>query len=174
MAKKIDRAAKPVKDESANELEILVPERDIEIAGTAITVREYSFIEGLKLRSKMQPLIDALYKSITATAMPELEDIIIILSEQNELIVELVAQSAGVEIDWIEELGQEDGYRLMLTWWAVNGPFFVSTAVQRVHAALAVKARQAQSKVQAGRASGRNSLPTDTRPQQSEATLGDR
>lgn len=173
MAKKIDQATKPAKDATGDELEILVPERDIEIAGVAITVREYSFIEGLKLRSKMQPLIDALYKSITATAMPELEDIIIILSEQNELVVELVAQSANVAVSWIEELGQEDGYRLMLTWWAVNGPFFVSTAVQRVHAAMAVKARQLQSKAQAGHKSGHSSSLTGTPHQKSKDIHGD-
>lgn len=172
MAKKVNKPrSKPAAPpDAAAELEILHPERTASIAGRNLTMREYGFVEGLKLRPVMQPLLDDLFQVATeSAALPDLESIMGILAAHHEAVIELMAQAADVEPDWVVGLGQQDGYHLMMLWWAVNGAFFINTVVQRMQAVMAVKAQQAR----AGQMSGRSSSSRGTSQTASADTPGD-
>lgn len=152
------RVAKPQKlaEPGADDLQVLHPERSPTIAGRQVTVREYGFIEGLGLRPLAQPLLDDLHAQIAGGGVPELEQILVILGKHHLAIQELVATAAGVEPEWVGALNQDDGYRLLMTWWTVNGPFFMRSVLNRV------VAEKATAAVRAGRTSTPPSPPQGT------------
>lgn len=118
----------------ADDLAILHPERPATIAGRAVVVREYGFIEGLRLRGQLQPLLDDLVLLFEQQRF-ELEAIEAVLGRHADLVVELVALAADVERDWVGGLNDQDGTHLLHLWWTVNGPFFVRRAISQVQAA---------------------------------------
>lgn len=138
MAKKLSRA-KP----RADDLDILHPERTLTLAGRELTVREYGFVEGLRLRPLMQPLLDDLHQAIATGKLPELEQVLVILATHYEASLDLVAVAADVERAWLDKLTQDEGYLLLTVWWSVNGPFFLRSVIQRIAAAAVTRAARA-------------------------------
>jgi len=149
-------AATPPAAAGGDDLQVLHPERTTTIAGRQVTVREYGFIEGLGLRPLVQPLLDDLHAQLQGGGVPELEQLLVILGKHHQAIQELVATAADVEPEWVGTLKQDDGYRLLLLWWAVNGPFFVRSVLNRV------VAEKAAAAVRAGRTSTPPSPPPGT------------
>lgn len=116
----------PAPEPGAEDLTVLHPDQTLMIAGRELTVREYRFIEGLRLQPLFEPFLNALYASLNDTdRVPELHQLVQIMGQHQEQIMELVAISAQVEPDWIEQLNDEDGMQLLYTWWAVNAGFFM-------------------------------------------------
>lgn len=149
MAKKVERkpassAAAPKAAVAEDPLAILHPERELVIAARAVTIREYGFVEGLKLRTTAEPFLTALYAIAAqdghAPTFTQLERLV---AEQADCVLELVAQAANVEPEWISSLSDEDGYRLMQEWWLVNSGFFIRRVVQRLATEHAVARRRA-------------------------------
>ncbi|MBZ8143644.1 hypothetical protein CLD22_27925, partial [Rubrivivax gelatinosus] len=75
MAKKIGNvhAAKLAAREAgelANELEVLHPERLITVRGRDITLREYGFVEWVRMRPALQPVLDAICATLEASEVP--------------------------------------------------------------------------------------------------------
>jgi hypothetical protein len=139
----------------ADDLQILHPTLTATIAGREITVREYGFVEGLRVYALEQPLLDALYAHCK-DGLPELEEILGILAVHHEQLVPLMAMAADVEPDWIAGLSRADGHTLMLLWWTANAPFYVPRVFNRM---LAEKAAAA---ARAGQISTQSSSPADT------------
>jgi len=167
MARRIEKPQ--AMEDSQDDLEILHPDAEITVAGRQLTVREYGFIEGLKLRGKMQPFLESL-RSLTATpAVTPIDRILDILAEHQAAVTELVAVSAGVEPEWIESLNDQDGSALVFTWWAVNSPFFVRQLQNRMINEL-LKPLPAAVPMSAGVTSTPPSSPTGTTPTESAPT----
>ncbi|WP_286806195.1 MULTISPECIES: DUF6631 family protein [unclassified Marinimicrobium] len=132
MAKRVDK--KPAQDsapDGADDLAILHPEHTLTVGGEKVTVREYGFVEGLRLRPKYQPLLDALYDIMVGERAPELDAVEAVLAEQLDTTLDLIAVAADVDRSFIEDLSNEDGQRLMDAWWAVNSPFFLRSVFKR-------------------------------------------
>lgn len=84
----------------ADDLEILHPDRTVEIHGRTVTMREYGFVEGLKLRATMQPFLDDLHAMVVNDrGLPPLDRIIDVLASHHSLVVQLIAQAADVELE---------------------------------------------------------------------------
>lgn len=158
MGKKVAAPAKSVaaSDPGADDLQIMHPDLTTTIAGQKITVREYGFVEGLRLRSLAQPLLDALHAKVAVGRFPELEEIIAILGDNAEAVAQLIAAAADVEVEWLHGLNQREGHQLMLLWWTANGPFYVKNVFDRI------MAEAAAAKVRAGQTSTPSSSPVDT------------
>lgn len=152
MARKV---AKPAPEPGADDLEILHPEREVIIVGRQLVVREYGFVEGLRLMPLAEPLIEALRTHLEDGQPWGVEAVHAMLGRHAEAVVRLMAVAADVEPEWIDSLDQNAGTELMFWWWTVNGPFYMRCAVDRAKAALAVKAQRA------GRTSTPPSLPPD-------------
>lgn len=147
----------------ADDLTILHPHQEVTIAGAAVTVREYSFVEGLRLLPKVQPLLDDLRELLQSEQAAPLTRIQNVLAAHADLTVQLIAQSADVEIDFVNGLDQIEGTKLMTVWWAVNSAFFLRKAVDAIIA----------QKLAASRRGGATSTPrssaTTTAQQTSDA-----
>ncbi|MBS0212308.1 MAG: hypothetical protein JSR26_03890 [Proteobacteria bacterium] len=144
-------ASRPSED-GRDDLEILHPERTLSVGGREVTVREYGFLEGLRLASAAQPLVDALAAAALADPNGQLglDAVTTVLSASPEALIACVARAADVEPAWVEALDDADGQLLLLTWWLVNSGFFVRRVLRAV--ALA----------QASRAAGPTSTPTSS------------
>ncbi len=115
------------------DLEILHPERDIEVGGINVTVREYGFVEGLKLRETAAPFMEALYRlAHSSGAAPSFGAVEEMLVEHSGSVLELIARAADVDRAFIDSLSDEDGYLLMQTWWLVNANFFIRRVINRL------------------------------------------
>jgi len=158
MARKVDKPKKSVApsgaiDASASDINVLVPDMQITIDGRAITVREYRCIEGLRLRPRCSDLVKDLAREFEK-GEGLVEDIMDVLGMHAELVSELVAQSADVDVEWIASLDRNWGDLLVQRWWAVNGPFFVGQVIRRLGERITRKARQS--------AGATSSLPSAT------------
>ncbi|TBW02722.1 hypothetical protein E0E52_17030 [Azotobacter chroococcum] len=123
MAKKREQTQKP----GDNDLEVLHPERTAVIAGRQVTVREYGFVEGLRLLPLAEPIIAAL-QDLASTGGTVFDAVLAVAAEHADAVVNLMAVAADVEVEWIESLGQSDGHLLLMMWWGANGPFYLRRA----------------------------------------------
>lgn len=129
--------------DGADDLEILHPERSTTIAGRAITMREYGFVEGLKLAPLYGAFVDALQVKVLADGVPPLHEILDLVAAHHETIVELVAIACDSPPDWVRGLNDQDGMNLLYLWWAVDAPFFMRRVFDRIAAAKVVEAVRA-------------------------------
>lgn len=127
-------ARAPAPEPGAEDLAILHPERTLEIAGRAITVSEYGFVAGLRLRPLMQPILDDLHRLVMGGTAADLGAIMALLGTHWEATLVLAAEAAEVERDWIESLDPQQGELLLTVWWSVCGPFFWRNVMSRVFA----------------------------------------
>lgn len=116
------------KKQDVNDLEILFPDRSVTIAGRSITVREYSFIEGQRLLYLAEPFIRELASTLTGDT-PSYSDIQFIAARHVDNILKLVAISVDQPEEWVRGLSATDGDTLNNIWWAVNGTFYLRSAV---------------------------------------------
>lgn len=119
---------------SENELEILLPDADLTLAGEAVTVREYRFKEGLKVQTLAKPLLadlSALFLGMDETdPLPdEADTMLLTLSEifarHESLMSRIISISIDREPAWVDALSDSEGQTLLMIWWRVNRDFFV-------------------------------------------------
>lgn len=169
MAKKVHAIADPDPDpenaEAAEDLDVLHPERRLVLAGREITVREYGFVEGLRLHGLAKPFADEISALLTAGDVLSYERMLDLIGDHHEVVMELVAISADVERAWLDTLGDADGNLLLMAWWGACGPFFLRSAVRRYQIERQEKAALERIvKDAAGAMSTPASSPTDTAP----------
>ena len=135
MARKLDKSAPPAAPQGAvgaDDMAIMHPDREVFIAGVLVTVHEYRFWEGLKLRALAKPFLDDLYVLFSAAgSAPAFEDVADLFGAHETVVQEMVAQASGQKREWIQRLGDQDGDALLLTWWLVNSGFFIRRLLRR-------------------------------------------
>lgn len=110
-----------------NDLEVLMPDEQMEIAGESVIVREYRFITGLQVDAIVKPLRQEL---VALFADAEAEDfdyaaLAAVFGRYPELVRDLIALSVEKPATWVKQLNDTDGQVLLMTWWQVNSHFFV-------------------------------------------------
>ncbi|WP_336175029.1 DUF6631 family protein [Alloalcanivorax xenomutans] len=157
---KPDAPAPSNQDNPDEDLEKLHPERELTLQGEQITVREYGFVEGLRLKPFAKPFLDDMEGLMSGKALT-LPDVLGLIETHHEIILELIAQSIDRDMDWMRGLSSMEGEVLMMTWWMVNGPFFMRSVQNRRIAEMASEHAQ-RSQRSAGPTSTAPSSPTDT------------
>ncbi|MBE2242388.1 MAG: hypothetical protein IAE86_06520 [Burkholderiaceae bacterium] len=144
MARKITKAAPPPAAPPApeNELEVLHPERHLVFGARKVVVREYGHIEWLRLLPQAEPLVAAIAHALEQDRDPTYEEALACLALHIDALAPLIAQAAGLTPDDYAALDPEQGEVLLMTWWGVNGRFFVGRALNRV----AVSMREAANR----------------------------
>jgi len=96
-----------------------------------VHVREYSLVQSLRHRADLNALVEALRSTFASAGTDNsLETILDIMSQQEPLVLRLVALSCEQPVDWIQSLPTADGEQLLFSWWTVNGDFFVRALVR--------------------------------------------
>lgn len=154
-------AAKP-----ENELEVLHPQRVLTVGGQRVTVREYGHVEWLRLLPAAAPLVDSIVSMLEGGRAPSYEEALLVLASHADALMPLVRQACDMQAEAFEALNPEDGELVLMTWWGVNGRFFVQRALNRV-------AVSGFEKKAASPGTGRStppSSPTGTTPAESATT----
>lgn len=125
---------------SPKPLDVLHPERALQIRDRVIELREYGYIEGLKVQATSQPLIDGLHALVAGAEAPPSAVAVRKLLAMNATAVQwLMAQAmtptnedigafaAAVKDNavWVDTLDDIEGDALMTLWWEVNRGFFM-------------------------------------------------
>lgn len=114
----------------AKELEILQPDREVDIAGEKIAVREYTWTEAIGLGRIAAPLIEDLNR-LFSDAEPTLDGLMVALEGHKQSLFELISKAIDRPVEWIEKLSDADGLLLLHVFWRVNSGFFVRRLVMR-------------------------------------------
>lgn len=157
-ATKSPKAAKPQED-----LQVLSPDREITVAGKKVLVREYAFIEGLRIRAAAKPLIEDLQKLLEHDS--RITDYIDIIADHQALAIELMAISSGLTADEITALSDNDGLLLADVWWTVNGPFFMRAVWRKMDLEKMLKGRAGQTLSSTSSAPGTDTATSSTATQ---------
>ncbi|WP_339665882.1 DUF6631 family protein [uncultured Pseudomonas sp.] len=157
-AKKKPPAKKGSATEGSDDLQILHPELELCVGGKEVTVREYGFVEGLRLRPVIEPMLQDMESLISSGEDPSNDQMLDLMSNHLDAFQELLAVASDTDVAFVVSLKQTDGTRLAEAWWKVNAPFYWRTVVSRV----AVKRLQAQVSKGAGGTSTQPSSGTDT------------
>ena len=148
-------------DAGADDLAVLHPERVLRIAGDTVTVREYGFVEGLRLAAAAAPVVAALAEHAQRGALA-IESLQHVMAAHADDVVVLIAAACDRSTDWVRALGDADGLTLAITWMTVNAGFFGRRVV--------MAAQLAAARAPAGATSTPPSSPTGTTPPGSEPT----
>lgn len=169
MARKVSPKKTPPArpDTGRDDLSVMHPDVTLPIGDRNITVREYGLVEGLRVRAQTRAFTAALEQSL-ATGEGLTDDVLDLVGEHYDEMRLAIAASTGVEITWIESLGDADADLLLLTWWGVCGPFFLRQILRRFR-------DRAQRKALLGGPTSTSILPTPTsaHPTSSAATPSD-
>lgn len=145
--------------EPEDELEILHPERTIALGGRQVTVREYGAMEWLRLLPAAEPLVATIADGLREARDTGYEAVLALIAGHADALLPLVLQAADMDMAAFEVLSADEVELLFMTWWGVDGRFFVRRAWNRV----SIEIAQSQANKQlAGVRSTPSSLPTDT------------
>lgn len=123
----------------ADDLAIIHPDVTETIAGRRVTLREYGFVEGLRVRAAMRPFTADLGTVFADGGEALVEDVLDLLGAHADLVQCAIAQSIAVpgepasedDLAWVQSLGDADGDLLVNLWWGVCGLFFVRQIMRR-------------------------------------------
>lgn len=148
-----------------DDLAILFPDRSPTIAGVALTMREYRFVESLEHHALIARFTDAITGLALQGDFADLDSLRSTFGEFRDEVVDLIALSCDQPAEWVGSLDAVDGEQLMMVWWTVNAPFFLRRVL------LSVGLRKARELP--GATSSPSSSPTGTAPTTSAGTPTD-
>lgn len=116
-------------ESKANDLDILLAFREVTVGKEVIPVREFSFMQGLRLGAAITPLVEELVDRLgdyrDVDDVNEYMGILLeVFGNHEQLTTLLIAESTGKPVEWVAQLGN-DGEDLLLTMWTVNRAFFL-------------------------------------------------
>ena len=120
------------KNEESNDLEVLIPSREITLAGEIITVREYSFKDALTIGNEIDQFVVLIVAEMNSTNTLSIEQADTIIMNNLELVYSLISTSIQKPVTWIEALSYEDGLQLLDWWWVVNSGFFMNAVTRKI------------------------------------------
>lgn len=113
------------KQDGADDLAILHPDRQLVIAGVPVTMREYGHVEGLRLHALITPIVDGIKAIALSGELADTDALRPVFGDNADAVVQLMAAACDQPVEWVAGLSDEDGNNLQLLWWAVNSHFFV-------------------------------------------------
>ncbi|MFW6077413.1 MAG: DUF6631 family protein [Hyphomicrobiales bacterium] len=121
---------KPETQAPEKDAEVLFPERTLTVDGEAVTVREFSFLEEMRLAAMAEPLLERLrelsFDDEQSLTSRDLERAFV---EHEAVFVELLAVAVDKPADWVRGLTRKNGQALMTTFWSVNHAFFTERMI---------------------------------------------
>ncbi|EIY0667512.1 hypothetical protein MMC72_001638 [Salmonella enterica] len=114
-----------------DDLTVLMPDREIPLAGETVTVREYTLRDTLALHAVLAPVVEAL-ATVTENAWASYEAVETVLAAQHEAVIVLVAHSISRPPSFVAGLSGTEGMTLMDWWWSVNRHFFMTAVIRRL------------------------------------------
>lgn len=102
-------------DASANDLEILYPERSVLVGGRLFKVREYAFLEGMRLAATFSAQVQALKAALAGEAVG---------NDHSPAIIHLLTLATGEDVMAVGGCSDAEYDALVRTWLELNGYLF--------------------------------------------------
>jgi len=149
--------------EPEKDLQVLYPDREVTIAGEALTVREFRYREGLEVAVLARPFLFSLRALFMAPDDEFTDEAFLALVEENpDVWLALVAKACGRDIEWVANLPNAEAMKLQNIFWEVNGPFFMRRLVWGAAFVAGARARRSRSRKSSPSSSGPDSEPITT------------
>ncbi|MDH5259343.1 MAG: hypothetical protein OEX07_15115, partial [Gammaproteobacteria bacterium] len=104
------------------------------IGGRSITIHEITFIDGMKVAGLITPMIDDLADALLQTSDGELGLSVLesLFAEHLAIFSSLIVTCSNIDnVNFINELSDEDGQQLLQIFWTVNSRFFMRRLQRR-------------------------------------------
>lgn len=115
-----------------DDLAIMFPDRQAVIAGVTVTMREYRWVEGLRLQLLTAPLVERLADLAQQGRLADAVAHESLFADHAEALPLLISTACDQPLEWVESLSDRDGRNLRLLWWTVNLPFFSTRVSDRL------------------------------------------
>ncbi|MEE8128191.1 DUF6631 family protein [Candidatus Vondammii sp. HM_W22] len=112
-----------------DEAEILYPDKTIQIGGREVTIREFSFRDGLDLGPMIAGLMAVLDKTVGDGS--DLSGLFDALYQYPDVLEHMLLKSTCQDKTWLDGLCSADGDMLVMTFWGVNAGFFTRRLATR-------------------------------------------
>lgn len=112
--------------QTENDMEILFPDQTVTIGEDEITMREFSFMQGMRMSAVAAALIADMAAMFDESEEASLSAIMIAFSRHPDAMVAMIAESAGVSKEWVAGRSDRDGQTLLNAFWRVNRDFFTA------------------------------------------------
>lgn len=122
----------PAANAGADDLAILCPDRTVTIAGVTITMREYRFVEAMRLGAPLAAITTALTAAVAAGAAATVTAFDGVFVEHADVMPMLMATACDQPESWVRGLSDKDGARLLQVWWSANAGFFSRRVVRHL------------------------------------------
>ncbi len=166
-------AAAPAADREPSDMEVLHPERFVELGGVKVMVREYGNVEWLRLLPVAEPMVAAIAEMLVGPNEPTYEVVLHAIATHTDGLLPLILQAVDRDMDWLESLASNEVENLLMAWWGVNFHFFVQRARNRQaveRASAVMKERIVAQSVQTVASAGVRSTPLSSPMATSAAT----
>ena len=124
-----DRAQKEI----ADELEILSPDLDLQVGGKAITVRELTYFERLRLAPATRPLIRSIAEAMAEQGEATPAALFKAIEDNAELFIRIACMVTGLDEAGFDALTEGEGEQLITAVYIVNRDFFGSRIGRAVY-----------------------------------------
>lgn len=152
-----------IKEDTEDELSVLLSTRNITIAGRELVIREYTLADMLQLGEKLESLTRSLTE-VMMTPWPSIEETEAVLRKHAGDMPELIACTVDQPVRWVAMLPASEGQTLLDWWWTQNRRFFMNAVVRQE------TIRLQRAKLLDSAASLQPSSTPDTTPPDSEPT----
>ena len=173
-------SAAPAAEREPSDMEVLHPERVMVLSVGKVTMREYGNLEWLRALPLAEPLVASIAEMLAGEQEPAYEVALNAIATHTDGLLPLIAQAVDRDVAWLDTLHPVEFEAVLMTWWMVNGHFFVRRASNRqaIERASArtkaeVLAQAAKAVASAGVPSTPPSSPTGTSAANSALTPSD-
>jgi len=130
MAERVEKLtpASSVADSATEDLSVLFPDISIELQNKQVIVREYKFMQWLRLKPQCADFIEDLVDVLKCETDVQVDDILELFESNFDLVKTMVIASTQCTLEFLELLGDDDMQSLLWTWWNVNKHFFLRSA----------------------------------------------
>ncbi|WP_431222203.1 DUF6631 family protein [Serratia sp. L9] len=149
-------------DKPEDDISVLLPNRDVPIAGRFLTVREFTLADSLAMHHELKPIIASL-ADVMQSEYPGFDAVMDVLAQHAFSLPLLVARSCDQPVEWVNSLPASEGSTLIDTFWTANRRFFMTAAIRQVTIRAAMKKTSdtaAFSPHSSGQAITQNGSPT--------------
>jgi len=108
----------------------MVASTTVNIRGETLELREFGWLEGLRLNHLIEPIVAEITEALGERGM-DFGAFVSIMAGNHEALLELIDAQIGKGETWFSSLSDEEGLRLLMGFWNVNKDFFLRRVTMR-------------------------------------------
>lgn len=114
-----------------NDLNVLLAEREVQIRGETIIVREFTLADSMAMYDEIDALALEIAPLFDKTETLHFRDLDPIIARSFPLMQKLLSRSTGKDADWFGSLTASEGQIILDIWWTVNSVFFMNAVARK-------------------------------------------